>query len=115
MPYYLLNIYYLIDWLNKEDIKKFYKEEKTIKQWVNIEKDALIYLLKSNKEKKERLLKVLSKFKEEIGVDINNIEDEIFEDVKFLIKNEVLFYDVINGIIKPTSIIEWHAIKDVLK
>jgi AAA+ ATPase superfamily predicted ATPase len=89
--------------------------EKTIKQWVNIEKDALIYLLKSNKEKKERLLKVLSKFKEEIGVDINNIEDEIFEDVKFLIKNEVLFYDVINGIIKPTSIIEWHAIKDVLK
>ncbi|AIJ05152.1 ATPase [Methanocaldococcus bathoardescens] len=141
--------YYLIDWLNKEDIKKILKEEefseeeidyalnylslpyeisqlinnkklglsieKTIKQWINIEKDALIYLLKSNKEKKENLLKVLSKFKEKIEVDINNIEDEIFEDVKFLIKNEVLFYDVINGIIKPTSIIEWYAIKEALK
>ena len=89
--------------------------EDTINQWINIEKDALIYLLKSNKEKKERLSKVLSKFKEKIEVDINNIEDEIFEDVKFLIKNEVLFYDVVNGIIKPISIIEWEAIKKVLE
>jgi len=35
---------------------------------------------------------------------IDDFEDEIFEEVKFLIKNEILFYDVVNGIIKPTSI-----------
>ncbi len=53
---------------------------------------------------KENLLKVLSKFKEKIKVNIDDFEDEIFEDVKFLIKNEILFYDVVNGVIKPTSI-----------
>ncbi|AEF97206.1 ATP-binding protein [Methanotorris igneus] len=85
--------------------------EETIRRWINIEKDRLVYLLKSNKERKENLLKVLSKFKEKIKVNIDDFEDEIFEDVKFLIKNEILFYDVVNGVIKPTSIIEWEAIK----
>ncbi|WP_423792055.1 ATP-binding protein [Methanocaldococcus indicus] len=141
--------YYLIDWLEKETIKKILKEEgfseeevnyasnylslpyeitqlinnkklglsveETIKQWINIEKDGLMYLLKSNKDRKENLLKILSKFNNKIKVSIDNFEDEIFDDVKFLIENEILFYDVINGIIKPTSIIEWWAIKEVLK
>lgn len=34
---------------------------------------------------------------------------------KFLIKNEILFYDVINGIIKPTSVKKWYAIREILK
>ncbi len=38
--------------------------EQTIRQWINIEKDRLIYLLKSNKDRKESLLKVLSKFED---------------------------------------------------
>ncbi|ADC69399.1 ATPase [Methanocaldococcus sp. FS406-22] len=88
--------------------------EQTIKQWINVEADGLKYLLKSNKDRKENLLKVLSKFDNKIKVDIDNFEDEIFDEVKFLIENEILFYDVINGIIKPTSIIEWYAIKEIL-
>ncbi|XRO77113.1 ATP-binding protein [Methanocaldococcus sp. 10A] len=141
--------YYLIDWLNKDDIKNILKEEsfsndeinyainylslpyeisqlinnkklglsieETIKQWINIETDGLKYLLKSNKKRKENLLKVLYKFKNKISLEIDDFEDEIFEDVKFLINNEILFYDVINGIIKPTSIIEWYAIKELVK
>ncbi|WP_456472727.1 ATP-binding protein, partial [Methanocaldococcus sp.] len=35
--------------------------EETVRQWINLEKDRLIYLLKSNKEKKESLLRVLKK------------------------------------------------------
>ena len=89
--------------------------EETIRQWVNVEADGLRFLLKSNKDRKENLLKVLSKFDDKIKVSIDNFEDEIFDDVKFLIENEILFYDVVNGIIKPTSIIEWEAIKEVLK
>ncbi|WP_456420038.1 ATP-binding protein, partial [Methanocaldococcus infernus] len=141
--------YYLIDWLEKEDIKKILKEEnfnekeidyainylslpyeitelinnkklgltveETIKKWINIERDKLIYLLKTNRERKENLLRVLNKFKNSIKVSIGNFEDEIFEDTKFLIKNEILFYDIINGIIKPTSIKKWYAIKKLLK
>ncbi|ENN95999.1 ATPase AAA, partial [Methanocaldococcus villosus KIN24-T80] len=31
--------------------------EEIVRQWINIEKDRLVYLLKSNKERKENLLK----------------------------------------------------------
>ncbi|AIJ04949.1 ATPase [Methanocaldococcus bathoardescens] len=89
--------------------------EETIKQWINIEADKIKYLIKSNRERKKNLLKVLSKFKDKIKVDIEEFEDEIFDDVKFLIENEILFYDVINGIIKPTSVKKWFAIKNVFK
>ncbi len=89
--------------------------EEIVRQWINIEKDRLVYLLKSNKERKENLLKVLSKFKEKIKVNIDDFEDEIFEDVKFLIKNEILFYDLVNGVIKPTSVKKWYAIRELLK
>jgi len=34
--------------------------------------------------------------------------------IKFLIDNEILFYDVVNGIIKPTSIKKWYAIKEII-
>ena len=39
---------------------------------------------------------------------------DLIKEFKFLVENEILFYDVINGIIKPTSIIEWYAIKEIL-
>ncbi|AEF95706.1 ATP-binding protein [Methanotorris igneus] len=109
---YLSLPYEIVDLI--ENKKLGLSVEETIRQWINIEKDRLVYLLKSNKERKENLLKVLSKFKEKIKVNIDDFEDEIFEDVKFLIKNEILFYDVVNGIIKPTSIKKWYAIKEVI-
>jgi hypothetical protein len=31
-----------------------------------------------------------------------------------LIENEILFYDVVNGIIKPSSIKKWYAIKEII-
>ncbi|AIJ05796.1 ATPase [Methanocaldococcus bathoardescens] len=110
---YLSLPYEIVDLI--ENKKLGLSVEQTIKQWINVEADGLKYLLKSNKDRKENLLKVLSKFDDKIKVSIDNFEDEIFDDVKFLIENEILFYDVINGIIKPTSIIEWYAIREVLK
>jgi AAA+ ATPase superfamily predicted ATPase len=109
---YLSLPYEIVDLI--ENKKLGLSVEETIKQWINIEKDRLIYLLKSNKERKENLLKVLGRFKDKIKININDFEDEIFEDVKFLIKNEILFYDVVNGIIKPTSVKKWYAIREVI-
>ena len=63
----------------------------------------------------ERLFKALELFKDNITIPIGDIiKNNLMDEIKFLINNEVLFYDVINGIIKPTSIIEWHAIKELI-
>ncbi|ADG13530.1 ATPase [Methanocaldococcus infernus ME] len=141
--------YYLIDWLEKEDIKKILKEEnfseeeidyainylslpyeitelinnkklgltveETIKRWINIEKNGIKYLIDSVDLDEEKLYKVLSKFKDKIKISYNKeVKKEEMKYIKFLIENEILFYDVINGIIKPTSIIEWHAIRELI-
>ncbi|WP_456418581.1 ATP-binding protein [Methanocaldococcus infernus] len=138
--------YYLIDWLEKEDIKKILKEEsfseeeinyainylslpyeitelinnkklgltveETIKKWINIEKDKLLYLLANANVDEGKINTILSKFKNNIKVEAKEIiKKELINEFKFLVNNEVLFYDIINGIIKPTSIKKWHAIK----
>jgi AAA+ ATPase superfamily predicted ATPase len=89
--------------------------EETIKQWITIEKDKLKNTIRRNINKKEELLKILSKFKNNITLKNDELEDELFEGVKILIENEILFYDVINSIIKPTSIKKWHAIREILQ
>ncbi len=91
--------------------------EQTIKQWINIERDKILYLISSQKEfEMERLFKALELFEDMIKVDIKEIiKNNLMDEVKFLIKNEILFYDVINGIIKPTSIKKWYAIKEVIQ
>ncbi|CAB3290102.1 protein of unknown function [Methanocaldococcus lauensis] len=54
-------------------------------------------------------------FEDKIKVDIKEIiKNNLMDEVKFLIKNEILFYDVINDIIKPTSIKKWYAIKEII-
>ncbi|XRO75080.1 ATP-binding protein [Methanocaldococcus sp. 28A] len=88
--------------------------EETIKKWINIEKDKIKYIIRKNLDKKDEILKILSKFKDNIKIKNDEIEDELFETLKILIENEILFYDVINGIIKPTSIKKWFAIKDII-
>ena len=91
--------------------------EQTIKQWINIERDKILYLISSQKEfEMERLFKALELFEDRIKVDIKEIiKNNLMDEVKFLIKNEILFYDVVNGIIKPTSIKKWYAIKEVIQ
>ncbi|WP_048055470.1 ATP-binding protein [Methanotorris igneus] len=89
--------------------------EESIKQWINIEKDKIRYIIRENLNKKDEILKVLSKFRDNIKIKNEDIEDELFETLKILIENEILFYDVINGVIKPTSVKKWYAIKEVLK
>ncbi|XRO76864.1 ATP-binding protein [Methanocaldococcus sp. 10A] len=89
--------------------------EETIKQWINIEKDKIIYTIRENLNKKDEILKILSKFKDNIKIKNDEIEDELFETLQILIENEILFYDVINGIIKPTSIVEWCAIRELVE
>ncbi|ADG13266.1 ATPase [Methanocaldococcus infernus ME] len=138
--------YYLIDWLEKEDIKKILKEEnfnekeidyainylslpyeitelinnkklgltveETIKKWINIEKDKLLYLLANANVDEDKINTILSKFKNNVKVEAKEIiKKDLINEFKFLVNNEVLFYDIINGIIKPTSIKKWHAIK----
>lgn len=89
--------------------------EQTIKQWINVEKDGLKYLIDTTDLDEEGLYNVLSKFKDKIKISYDKeVKKEEMKYLKFLIENEILFYDVINGIIKPTSIIEWHAIKEII-
>ena len=87
----------------------------TIKQWINIEKDKIRYTIRENLDKKDEILKILSKFRESIKIKNEDIEDELFETLKILIENEILFYDVVNGIIKPISVKKWYAIREVVK
>ncbi len=75
--------------------------EEIIKQWINIEKDKIRYTIRDNIDKKNEILKILSKFKDNIIVKNEEIEDELFETLKILIESEILFYDVINGVINP--------------
>jgi len=92
--------------------------EQTIKQWINVESDGLRFLIANMPDDldESKIYEILSKFRDNIKVkDSEIIKRELIKEFKFLVENEILFYDVINGIIKPTSIIEWHAIKEVLK
>jgi curved DNA-binding protein CbpA len=90
--------------------------EETIKQWINIEKDKIKYLIDTTDLDEKEIYKVLSKFKDKIKISYDKeVKKEEMKYIKFLIENEILFYDVINGIIKPTSIKKWFAIKEVLK
>ena len=89
--------------------------EQTIKQWINVESDALKYLIDTSDLNEEGIYKVLSKFRDNIKIDYKkDVKKEEMKYIKFLIENEILFYDVVNGIIKPTSIIEWHAIREII-
>ncbi|EHP88296.1 ATP-binding protein [Methanotorris formicicus] len=91
--------------------------EETIKQWINVEADGLRFLIANMPEDldENKINEILNKFKNNIKVrDYEIIKRDLIKEVKFLIENEILFYDVINGIIKPTSIIEWYAIKEVI-
>ncbi|XRO75086.1 ATP-binding protein [Methanocaldococcus sp. 28A] len=142
--------YFLIDWLNIDDIKNILKEEgfseeevnyalnyislpyeisqlinnkklglsveEAIKQWINIERDKILYLISTQKEfEMKNLENALKLFEDKIKVDIKEIiKNNLMDEVKFLIKNEILFYDVINGIIKPTSVKKWFAIKEII-
>ena len=91
--------------------------EQTIKQWINIERDKILYLISTQKEfEMGKLIDALKLFENKIKVDIKEIiRDNLMDEVKFLIKNEILFYDVMNGIIKPTSVKKWYAIKEVIE
>jgi len=92
--------------------------EQTIRQWINVETDGLRFLIANMPEDldENKIYEILNKFKDNIKVkDYEIIKRELIKEFKFLVENEILFYDVINGIIKPTSIIEWFAIKEVLK
>ncbi len=90
--------------------------EETIKQWINIEKDGLKYLIDTTDLDVEKIYNVLSKFNNKIKIYYDKeVKKEEMRYIKFLVENEILFYDVVNGIIKPTSIIEWIAIREVLK
>ena len=63
----------------------------------------------------DKIYEILMKFKDNIKVkDYEIIKRELIREFKFLVENEILFYDVVNGIVKPTSIIEWEAIKEVI-
>ena len=89
--------------------------EETIKRWINIEADGIKYLIDTSDLNEEEIYKVLSKFKDKIKISYKkDVKKEEMKYIKFLIENEILFYDVINGVIKPTSIKKWHAIKEIL-
>jgi hypothetical protein len=89
--------------------------KETIVRWINIETDKILYIIRENLDKKKEILNVLSLFKNKMIINSREIDDSIFETIKLLIGREILFYDMINGIVKPTSLIEWEAIKKFLE
>ncbi|WP_292460408.1 ATP-binding protein [Methanothermococcus sp.] len=92
--------------------------EETIKQWINIEKNKLLYLIANVPDElnENKINEILGKFKNDIKVKYEDIiKKETINEFKFLVENEILFYDVINGIIKPTSVKKWYSIKELLK
>ncbi|AEF96617.1 ATP-binding protein [Methanotorris igneus] len=141
--------FYLVDWLNKEDIKKILKEEnfnkreinyaisyislpyeifdlvenkklgvsveETIRNWINVEEERIRYFIRTNLNKKEEILETLSLFEDDLYIKSKYIDDELFSTFKMLIESEILFYDVVNGIIKPTSLKKWYAIKNIIE
>jgi AAA+ ATPase superfamily predicted ATPase len=113
---YLSLPYEIVDLI--ENKKLGISVEQTIRQWINVEADGLRFLIANIPDEldENKIYEILNKFKDNIKVkDYEIIKRDLIKEFKFLVENEILFYDVINGIIKPTSIIEWHAIKEVLK
>ena len=110
---YLSLPYEIVDLI--ENKKLGISVEQTIRQWINIEKDRIRYTIRENLNKKDEILKILSKFKDSIKIKNDDIEDELFETLKILIESEILFYDVVNEIIKPTSIKKWYAIREIIQ
>ncbi|EHP86150.1 ATP-binding protein [Methanotorris formicicus] len=111
---YLSLPYEIVDLI--ENKKLGLSVEETIRQWINVEADGLKYLIDTSDLDEGEIYKVLSKFKDRIKIDYKKeIKKLEMKYLKFLIENEILFYDVINGIIKPTSIIEWFAIREIIK
>ncbi|WP_456472728.1 ATP-binding protein [Methanocaldococcus sp.] len=88
--------------------------EETIRQWINVEKDRIKYVIRNNLNYKDEIINILSLFKDSPTLKNDDLDDELFGTVKLLINNEILFYDVVNGIIKPTSIKKWYAIRELI-
>ena len=112
---YLSLPYEIVDLI--ENKKLGLSVEETIKQWINIERDKILYLISTQKEfEMERLFNTLKLFENKIKVDISEIiKNNLMDEIKFLIKNEILFYDVINGVIKPISVKKWYAIREIIE
>jgi AAA+ ATPase superfamily predicted ATPase len=111
---YLSLPYEIVDLI--ENKKLGLSVEETIRQWINIEKDKILYLISTQKEfEMKKLINALKLFEDRIKIDVSEIiKNNLMDEVKFLIKNEILFYDVINGIVKPTSVKKWYAIKEII-
>ncbi|WP_457611703.1 ATP-binding protein [Methanocaldococcus sp.] len=89
--------------------------EETIRQWINLESDRLKYIIDTSNVEEEKIYNILNKFRDKITLDYKKeINKEEIKYIKFLINNEILFYDVVNGIIKPTSIKKWYAIRELI-
>ncbi|WP_423793429.1 ATP-binding protein [Methanocaldococcus indicus] len=113
---YLSLPYEISQLINNKKLGLSVKE--TIKQWINIEKDGLMFLIANMPDEldENKIYEILNKFRDKIKVeDYEIIKRELIKEFKFLVENEILFYDVVNGIIKPTSIIEWHAINEIIE
>ncbi|AEF96722.1 ATP-binding protein [Methanotorris igneus] len=90
--------------------------EDTIRNWINVERDRLKYLIDTSDIEEERILNALKKFKDKIKISyVKDVKKEEFSVFKYLIENEILFYDVVNGIIKPHSLKKIYAIRRILE
>ncbi len=111
---YLSLPYEIVDLI--ENKKLGLSVEETIRQWINIEADKLKYIIDTSNLNEDEIYNILSKLKDNIKVDYKKeVKKEEMKYIKFLIEREVLFYDVVNGIIKPTSLKKWYAIKEILE
>jgi len=99
-------------WYLQEIIKREKTTDEVLKQKVN-ETINYLYFYFSDKSNREDM-SFLKPFKEkdEISIKEEKIDAEV---LKRLVMDEILFYDPVNGTIKPQSRLMLHAIREVVK
>jgi hypothetical protein len=89
----------------KEALGRMLKEEVERLEWIKLKK------LKKREDGKD-LWKFLAKFKEIEELPKREIEED-FEKLLFWIEENVIFYNPVEGMVRPQSRLLWRAIKEV--
>jgi len=101
-------------WILQELVKREQATEEILKQKVNEMVIYLYDLLDRNDNLREDITKILRLFKTKDEVNRKKLKLDM-EILELLVRQEILFYNPVDGTIKPQSRLILHAIRDVVK